>query len=92
VTILYCKSTPELKLGPGSATDPTTIVFVNGWAEIPDGDARIQWVFAPGTPTIEVIDEEGRVEPGPETFTCDICGASFEAKRQLQGHKLSHRS
>jgi len=91
VTVLYCKETPELKLGPGPVSHPSTIIFKNGWAEIPDGDERIQWVFAPGTPFIEIIDEEGRVAAGAESFDCEVCGASYDSKKRLNGHRLSHR-
>lgn len=92
MTVLYCRETPELKLGPGPANDPTTIKFVNGWAEIPDGDARIAWCFMPGTPFIEVIDEPGRVEATADAFVCDIDGKAFETKKALNGHLLSHRT
>lgn len=37
-------------------------------------------------------NEFGKVEEtNPEMFKCDVCDKEFETKRQLSGHKMSHK-
>ncbi|MBI4899003.1 MAG: hypothetical protein HY829_00840 [Actinobacteria bacterium] len=91
---LYCQETPELKLGPGSPTDPSTIVFRLGFAEIAELTPDIaRWITHPGTPHIEILEgSEGRVaETTPDAWVCPACAKAFGTEKQGRMHLLSHR-
>ena len=92
--ILYCKDTPELKLGPGSPDSPDTIIFRQGFAEIDELTPEIaRRIVHPGTPHIEILEaSEGRVpETTPDAWACPACGKTFGTDKQGKMHLLSHR-
>jgi len=39
----------------------------------------------------EPMTDEVPVEKVADEFVCEICGKSFQSKRALQGHKMSHK-
>ena len=82
MTMLYCETAPELRLGPGPAkdggfTDPDIIRFRGGFATIEDDDPRkdekLRWV-ASSSEKIEVGEEFAeRVTPDtPNSFICGV--------------------
>jgi hypothetical protein len=105
MTMLYCESAPELRLGPGPAKDyddPDVIRFRNGFAEISDSDPRkaekLLWV-ASSSEKIEIgEDVEERVLPdNPNAFVCAVmladgttCPKAFISEKARRMHRFSH--
>lgn len=91
---LYCPETPGLKLGPGTigqegSVPGSVIVFRDGYAtfEADEYPEWARWAFAPGSPTIRVLEGDEAAEGA----TCPECGKTFKSDRALNGHLLSHR-
>jgi len=63
-TILYCKESPGLHLGPGSPTSKNVINFQAGYAELNTEDPlyaeKMSWTTTFGCPPIKVVTAEER--------------------------------
>lgn len=89
---LYCPEPSGLKLGPGSSPIEL-IVFSKGFATFDEEDFPLwrDWVNAPGTPYIEVLDADSQlVPPSADAHVCGVCDKAFATKPALRGHLMSH--
>ena len=96
MTVLYCKKTPGLHLGPGLPGSPNVINFRGGYAEIADDDPlhdeKVSWAKKAASYGICVLDVDEVFVTDPNASKCLACGLAFATERKLNGHILgAHR-
>jgi hypothetical protein len=98
---LYCRETPELKLGPGvRANSPDLVTFVGGYAELDTEDpmfkAKMSWIGMVGTPFIRVLGTDETPTNAAGVVICPECkddgiDRAFPSEKSLNGHLIQHR-
>jgi hypothetical protein len=107
MTTYHCPGAPGLKLGPGDPStdlnakpDPVDVIrFVNGYAEVAEGDPlreqKLAWIAGAGAYQIkEVSDLEAEAINDPTAINCPVDPERCEWRGPVAGHDwhiLAHR-